>query len=845
MKQPASRGPGLLALVLALLAATTAIAVAFNLRADMQPALLIVLGVFAFLGLLALFGLFAGLIRFGKARGEASMATQLLDHIDDSCVVTDEQGRAIYSNRAYRELAKDYGDRRLPGIDKLYAGYSEISGHIYRLTQAVQDKVPREEYLRLSIGSAAAGARADVSTWLKVSVNSFETRDDKNLSLWRIVDVTDERAAQELAFQQLQHIIDYLDHAPAGFFSVDENQRIQYINATLAGWLAIDLTKTTGGVLGLADIMADDMFAQLVADQLQPDEERTQSHNIDLKTSSGAVLPVRVIHRVKADDKGAIIGSQSLVLNQAPANEIMAPVISGEAGFAQFVNSAPIAIARVDGKGQVAEANSEFSKLFGKPSVTGDMLTSLITDEARPSLQVALAGGAGDKRELEPVEFVIVEDKGKRGHVNFEGGPQRTGRFYISPFAATADDEGFMVYAIDTTEQKSLEAQFTQSQKMQAVGQLAGGVAHDFNNVLTAIIGFSDLLLARHMPTDPSFQDIMNIKQNANRAANLVRQLLAFSRRQTLRPKVLSLSDVLADLSSLLGRLLGEKITLKTVHGRDLGYVKVDINQFEQVIVNLAVNARDAMPDGGELTVKTANISKQAIAELGQTAMPPGEYIMCEVADTGTGMPQEVLDKIYEPFFSTKEVGKGTGLGLSTVYGIVKQTGGFIFAESEEGKGTVFRIYLPRCAPEDVPDVAAEESKPELKADLTGDGTILLVEDEDAVRTFAERALESRGYTVLGAASGEEALEVVAAHGGEIDLIISDVVMPEMDGPTLLNELRKRDINTKVIFISGYAEEAFDKNLGEEVSFSFLPKPFSLKQLAVAVKEAMTEDDVS
>ena len=282
MKQPASRGSAPLAILLAVLAATTAIAIAYSLRTDIRPTLLIGLGSFAFIGLLALLAVFAGLLQFGKSRAEASLAAQLLDRFDDACVVTDEHGRTVYGNKAYRELAKGYGDRRLPGIDKLYAGYSEISGHIYRLTQAVQGKVLREEYLRLSAGSAAAGARADVSTWLKVSVASFQTNENKNLSLWRIVDVTDERAAQEAAFQQLQHIIDYLDHAPAGFFSADENQRIQYINATLAGWLAIDLTKTTGGVLGLEDILAEGSVEQFGGEKLEANEERTESHNINL-----------------------------------------------------------------------------------------------------------------------------------------------------------------------------------------------------------------------------------------------------------------------------------------------------------------------------------------------------------------------------------------------------------------------------------------------------------------------------------------------------------------------------------------------------------------------------------
>jgi two-component system cell cycle sensor histidine kinase/response regulator CckA len=292
---------------------------------------------------------------------------------------------------------------------------------------------------------------------------------------------------------------------------------------------------------------------------------------------------------------------------------------------------------------------------------------------------------------------------------------------------------------------------------------------------------------------------------------------------------------VIADLGNLLGRLLGEKVELKVSHARDVGHVKVDVNQFEQVIMNLAVNARDAMPEGGVLTVRTANVGPEESAKVHPGLMPAGEYVLCEVSDTGTGMPPEVMQKIYEPFFSTKEVGKGTGLGLSTVYGIVKQTGGFIFCDSRVGDGTVFRIYLPRHEPEAAREVVKVEPE---KQDLTGRGTVLLVEDEDAVRAFASRALQSRGYKVLEADSGESALGVIET-GEQIDLVLSDVVMPEMDGPTLLKELRRRGINTKVVFISGYAEDAFEKNLEGQQDFAFLPKPFTLKQLAETVKKAM------
>jgi two-component system cell cycle sensor histidine kinase/response regulator CckA len=363
----------------------------------------------------------------------------------------------------------------------------------------------------------------------------------------------------------------------------------------------------------------------------------------------------------------------------------------------------------------------------------------------------------------------------------------------------------------------------------------------------------SDLLLTNHRPSDPSFPDIMNIKQNANRAASLVRQLLAFSRRQTLRPEVLNLTDVLADLRMLLARLTGSEVNLKIDHGRDLWPVKADIGQFEQVIVNLAVNARDAMPGGGNLTVRTKNVAAAECAGYNNRELTPADYVLVEIEDSGTGIEPDVMKKIFEPFFTTKEVGKGTGLGLSMVYGIVKQTGGFIFCDSEVGKGTTFRIFLPRhvasAAPAEATQPGADgkvESAPaaapkavEASRDLSGSATVLLVEDEDAVRMGGMRALKSRGYTVHEASSGAEALEVYKSLDGKIDIVVSDVVMPEMDGPTLLGELRKVRPDIKFIFVSGYAEDAFAKNLPADAQFGFLPKPFSLKQLATVVKEML------
>ncbi|HTV45588.1 MAG TPA: ATP-binding protein [Stellaceae bacterium] len=375
---------------------------------------------------------------------------------------------------------------------------------------------------------------------------------------------------------------------------------------------------------------------------------------------------------------------------------------------------------------------------------------------------------------------------------------------------------------------------------MQAVGQLAGGVAHDFNNLLTAMIGFCDLLLLRLRPGDPAFADIMQIRQNANRAANLVRQLLAFSRQQALQPKVLDITDVLVELSHLLRRLIGENVVLEVEHGRDLGLVKVDQGQLEQVVINLVVNARDAMPVGGRLTIRTANLHQTTPLRRGSEIMPAGDYVRIEVADTGVGIAPADLARIFEPFFSTKEVGSGTGLGLSTVYGIVKQTGGFIFADSAPGRGAVFEIFLPRhraAAP--APLARAVAVEPTTPKDLTGTAAVMLVEDDDAVRLFGARALRNKGYRITEARSGEAALELIRSATQKFDLLITDVVMPQMDGPTLIREVRLIDPAIKIIFISGYAEDAFRQRLDRDGGIHFLPKPFSLKQLAIKVKEVL------
>ena len=487
----------------------------------------------------------------------------------------------------------------------------------------------------------------------------------------------------------------------------------------------------------------------------------------------------------------------------------------------------PVATAAIDDDYNVVTGNAALRRLYddvapGDGGPEGRALLDLVAEKDREALNAHLAYLATESGAESSLVVSLVNDPDHVVSIN--GG-------------RIAEDGSTILTLIDTTRLMHLEQQVAQSQKMQAVGQLAGGIAHDFNNLLTAMIGFCDLLLQRHRAGDQSFADIMQIKQNANRAARLVRQLLAFSRQQVLEPRLLSVTDVLAELSNLLRRLLGERIELKMVHGRDLGLIKVDQGQLDQVVINLAVNARDAMAKGGDLTISTDRIQLKAPIRAHGEEVTPGDYVTISVRDSGMGISAENLERIFDPFFTTKEVGAGTGLGLSTVYGIVKQTGGYVIVESGgEGKGACFTIYFKRCE-DQREDAAASPEIAEERRDLTGGGTVFLVEDEDPVRLFCARALRSKGYKVIEARNGEAALELIGSE--DFDLLITDMVMPKVDGATVIREARRTRHDLPVICISGYTEESILQEVEALENVHFLPKPFSLQQLAGKVKEAL------
>jgi two-component system, cell cycle sensor histidine kinase and response regulator CckA len=810
-------------------------------RGHAGPYILALLALLAMIGVFSLFAMATGILRFPGRETANPVLKAVVDDAVDGLLVTDARGRVVYANAAYMDLTDATGADDVRPVERVFVGDPEVSEAVYRLVKATKEGRRAQEEVRVP---SAVGAEA---RWLRLRVRPLGEGGGRNV--WTVADVTRDRERQENIFQEFQHAIDYLDHAPAGFFSVNGAGEIVYLNATLASWLDYDLAQVGSGGLKLGDIVAGEGAALLTALSAAPGEVKTEVLELDLRSRSGRPVPVRLFHKVAFGADGAQGDSRTLVLNRARGESPDAQR-AAEVRFMRFFQSTPMGIATVDKAGRIGRNNGQFARLFQtvlkEGSAAGNAsILSVVAERDREAFEAAIRRAAEGQGEIPPVDAALA------------GPGDRFGRFYVAAVEEHLenDAEAAIVYVLDTTGQRTLENQVSQRARMESVGQLAGGIAHDFNNVLSAIMMATDFLLNAHKPTDPSFQDIMQIKQNANRAASLVRQLLAFSRRQTLRPQVLDLGEVLTELNMLLRRLIGEKVELGVVHGRDLWPVKADISQLEQVIVNLAVNARDAMPGGGKLTLRTFNVTEAECAGYAAKGMPAADYVLIEVSDTGTGIPPEIIDKIFEPFFSTKEVGKGTGLGLSTVYGIVKQTGGFVYPDSAMGRGTTFRIFLPRHVPgpertleavpqADAPSIAAagpgmEDVAPRAAPDLTGQGTILLVEDEEGLRALNARGLASRGYTVLEAGNGVEALDVFNEQGGKVDLVVSDVVMPEMDGPTLLKELRAKSPDLKIIFVSGYAEEAFEKSLPQGQQFSFLPKPFTLKQLVESVKETL------
>lgn len=741
----------------------------------------------------------------------------------DSCIfaffVFNESGKCVFVNRVAQNLFPGFKIRSIEDFMICFGKYPKVVGAIHELQKIAKNSKQHHIDVPMNL-------RSDNTTLWRIAVSPLA--DKGGYSCWTIIDMTPSVSRIESLETNSNFLLDVINNSNVGYFCINSNNEITFCNNTFAQWLGTNQSS----------VINSDFYTHIIKNE--SDDLINKNNEAKLVES----MPIKLKLRSSISDEIEVIAKQIFQNNE---EDIKAYVVSKEAQqsgdliqalgktklyFEHIFEDAPVGILITDGAEMISACNATFRKIVEVEKIEKGTFLDYISDEDRETVREKIYQLiTALYQSMPPFEI----------HVNSK--KPKTVMIYMSKIEEnkrTKDNDGLVIYFIDVTARKELQHQFVQSQKMQAVGQLAGGIAHDFNNLLTAMIGYCDLLLEKYIPSDQSFNDVMQIKQNANRASNLVRQLLAFSRQQTLQPKILSVTDMIGELSALLKRLLGAKVDLKVMHSRDVGFVKVDQIQFEQVIINLAVNARDAMKEGGTLTIQTSLYKNTEPKFLRGDTMPPGEYILIEVTDTGSGISESHLNRIFDPFFSTKEKGRGTGLGLSTVYGIVNQTGGFISVESEIDIGTKFSIYFPMVAEKEVAETKEKEAKKENKViDITGTGTILLVEDEDAVRMFSSRALRDKGYHVIEASNGEAALEFIRKDSEQIDLVITDVVMPKMDGPTLMENVKIHRPNMKVIFISGYTEDNFRESLANNDKVHFLSKPFNLKELAYKVKEVL------
>ena len=761
------------------------------------------------------------------ARRQAILGA-VLESSTSGRIITNPKGRTEYLNSHYLALHTDVAGETPQAIESLRRLFRHDLDCLARFDSYLEKASTEGGSIALPYLDAAGE-----TGWMEVEATPIPGW--SGFIHWRAEDITDQREVDDKLRKERMRFIDFMDNAPVGFFSVNEVGAFIFANDTFASWLGMDRRDLVKTPHYLHDFLVNPP-ANRPAFCLMDSDSREQRGRILMRGKTGRVFQAAVSHAI-LENTAEGLRTRSVIRDLTPEEEWREALRASEDRFQEFFDAAPLGTILLNEDNEIVECNPAFMKLVRRDlsKLLHQPFQSLALTKDRQKIKQKLENLRKGTARDEPIEIeVSLPDD--------DGQP-----LSLQIFAVDLPEAGIILHCIDQTEQKTLETQFAQSQKMQAVGQLAGGVAHDFNNLLTAMIGHCDLLLQRHKPGDPSFSDIMQIKQNGNRAANLVRQLLAFSRQQTLQARVIDVTDAITEVSHLLRRLIGANIELELKHARDLAKIKADQGQLEQVLINLAVNARDAIGDsGGKISINTDNHSSRRNKRIGNGTLPKGDWVRITVRDTGSGIPPETLERIFDPFFSTKSVGEGTGLGLSTVHGIIHQTGGHIFVESEVGKGTTFIIFLPQISEHDSQQDIAETTRSTSEAlsqpsvDLTGSARILLAEDEDAVRSFATRTLKAKGYEVFDAASGEKALEQLdsmIAEGQPPALLVTDVIMPEMDGIELMKTVRETLPDIRVIVMSGYTEDKYKDELDPKTAF--LAKPFSLKALAEKVKDML------
>ncbi|MBI1364593.1 MAG: response regulator [Alphaproteobacteria bacterium] len=757
----------------------------------------------------------------GKSRAQAvqlagadmltalGVAEQVLEADEDARLLTRRDGVVAYGNRAYLALARDLsaiGPAGLPPrIDRLFAQQGGEATKLFRLCRAAKSAAPATEILRQRV----------IDGWrrFEVSVRPIEGADDH--VAWRL---------RELPVEEEQNDVlaaSYADYLRP-VFALERSGQIAWANAVMRSKLGVDRAA-------LAHI--DDVVLGETADLVRELWRIDQSPHRAVIRLAGAEPAEAVFTAFRRGGVGEGFVCVELEIEDDAVEE--EPVaVSGD------MTEAPFGVAVVEGEigrdARIVEANKAFADVFGGAKKNAP-LARAVSPEALSELAAEIRRKQSSGGAPRPVEARVGQ-----------GAAARSFALYARPVRRRRGGYGVrrtLLYSVDVTDRARMQEEHAQDQKLKAIGRLAGEVAHDFNNLLQVVLGNCERLMLKHPAGDPAYKDLVLIRENAQRAANMTKQLLAFSRKQTLKREVISITELLRDFARFLNRAVGEKVQLDLVNGRGLPAVRVDKNQLETAIMNLAVNARDAMgPAGGKLTIRTSLVPAQEISAANIPNLGAGDHLLIEVLDTGPGVPKEIADKIFDPFFTTKEEGKGTGLGLSTVYGIIGQMEGAIAVGDAPGGGAAFRIYLPAYQGEPVEEEATLPASP---ADLTGAGRILVVEDEDAVRGFVVAALEDCGYEVTAVGDGEEALEALAEDEEGFDLVISDVMMPEMDGPTLISRARvEYGLKSKVIFMSAYAETAVREQLDRVDEAQYIQKPFSLKGLAAKVKTTLAGEAV-
>ena len=745
-------------------------------------------------------------------------------------VIIDED-TPILANAAYLNLAIDLGvalvDDEPVTVERLLSRKEKISSAaIFRLHHSASVQGTSQEIIR---------------TLTEDGIRVFNVRvtPTANGKLWQIEEAINVENSSLM-----------LREAPVGLFSVSEDGTLLDMNDVLQSWLGYTLDPLAEISTPLPVHMKE--FIEDPGSLLDGPKSagRVMRSDTRLITRKGIQSPTVMTanwHELESGDlcaAVAVYGHSGLGARENPAPQNARGFDEADTSMLENANGhisissqssldvlgeAPFGVVKLDSddlfNAKILGVNAKLSEMMARNNFDQTKFKTLFVQNAQRD------------------KFVKAGTQGGGGPLDVQLGNQENSP--VNVYFSQNDTSGYIAYIIDVSQRKELEERLFQSQKMQAIGQLAGGVAHDFNNLLTVIRLNCDELLGRHPIGDPSYPELQQINQTVARSAGLVKKLLAFSRKQTLRVETLNVTDTLSDLSVMLKQVMVERVPLDVVHGRGLPKISVDKTQFETILMNLCVNARDAMVEkgqGGAITLSSSLALAEDLEKDGIAAVPGGGYVMIKVADTGTGMDEKTRKKIFEPFFTTKEQGKGTGLGLATVYGIVEQSGGHLRVESEVGVGTTFCVYIPIATKaellESKPAAKVEKPKP---ADLAGQGKILFVEDEDAVRAIAAKTLRKRGYMVTEACDGEDAYEILQESADGFDLMISDVVMPGMDGPTLLKKGRSLLGDASIVFISGYAKEEFSDLLAEEPDVTFLPKPFTLTQLAEKVKSVIGE----